>query len=301
MKILITGGLGFVGTQLSFHFLEEGHQVTVVDHSPRPKPHSPPKIRYVSANTSAAGPWQEEIPSQDLLINLAGASIFGRWSKETKRLIHESRVLTTRNLVEAMPSHSEATLLSTSAVGYYGFRGDEQLTEAGTAGNDFLARLCVDWEEAANAAGQKGARVVTMRFGIVLGKTGGALQQMISAFDKFVGGPLGSGDQWFSWIHMADLVKAIVFLAEHAEISGPVNCCSPHAVRNKELARVLGRALHRPSFLSTPAFMLRLTLGEFASVLLEGQHVIPAVLLKQGFQFKYPGLDEALASILSNR
>jgi len=299
MRILITGGLGFVGTQLSIRFLASGHEVTVVDHAPRPKPFTPAGVRYVSADTTVAGPWQVEIANQDVIINLAGASIFGRWSAAYKKLIYDSRILTTRNVVQAMSSEQESTLLSTSAIGYYGFCKDEELTEDSPPGNDFLAGLCVDWEREAQEAQKKGARVVITRFGIVLGKNGGALQQMIPAFKRFVGGPLGSGMQWFSWVHMHDLLEALLFLVGRSDINGPVNCCSPQPVRNKELAKALGSMLHRPSYLATPSFMLRLALGEFASALLEGQKVIPVKLLGAGFKFQYPALPDALQSILA--
>ena len=231
-------------------------------------------------------------------MNLVGASIFGRWNTALKKLIYDSRVLTTRNLADAMLPTNESTLFNTSAVRYYGFRDDEMLHESSEPGDDFLAKLCVDSEAEAHRAEEKGARVVITRFGLVLERNGGALQQMISTFEKFVGGPLGSGEQWFSWIHMSDLLDAIMFLVQNVGITGPVNCCSPNPVRNKDLAKELGKALRRPSSIATPGFVLRAILGEFASVLLEGQRVIPGVLQKNGFEFKYPELPGALASIL---
>ena len=301
MKVLITGGLGFVGTQLSIRLVEKGHQVTVVDHSPQPRTYTPQEVRYVFADTTVKGAWQEEIQAQDAVVNLAGTSIFRRWNDETKQLIHDSRVLTTRNVAEAMPKEKVSLLCSTSAVGYFGFRGDEKLTEGDAPGDDFLARVCVDWEREAHKAADKGVRVVIARFGIVLGKTGGALGQMIPAFKKFVGGPLGSGKQWFSWIHMEDLLNAFLFCFENQDIHGPVNLCSPNPVRNRELAKALGKVLSRPSFLTTPAFMLRLVLGEFGSVLLGGQKVNPAKLLKHGFVFHYPEITDALEEIIGKR
>jgi uncharacterized protein (TIGR01777 family) len=301
MKVLITGGLGFVGTQLSIRLLARGHHVTVVDHSPHPKAYTPMEVRYLSADTTVRGAWQEEVSGHDAVINLAGASIFTRWNDETKRLIYDSRVLTTRDVVEAMPEGKNALLCSTSAVGYYGFRGDEELTENEAPGDDFLASVCIDWENEANKAADKGVRVVLARFGIVLGKTGGALGQMIPAFKKFVGGPLGSGNQWFSWIHMEDLLNAFMFIFEKQDVSGPVNFCSPNPVRNRDLASTLGKVLHRPSLLRSPAFMLRLMLGEFGSILLEGQRVIPAKLLKHGFTFRYPEITDALEEVVRKR
>lgn len=298
MKILITGGLGFVGTQLSVRLLERGHQVTVVDRSPEPHAHMPLEVSYVSGDTTLKGAWQEEVAYQDGVINLAGASIFRRWNEETKKVIYDSRVLTTRNVVEAMSKEKATVLCSTSAVGYYGFRGDEEITEDDSPGDDFLASVCVDWENEARKAADKGVRVAITRFGIVLGKTGGALGQMIPAFKKFVGGPLGNGNQWFSWIHMEDLLKAFMFVFENREISGPVNFCSPNPVRNRDLAKALGKILSRPSFLTTPGFMLRLVLGEFGSVLLEGQRVIPSKLLNHGFSFSYPDITGALEEVI---
>jgi uncharacterized protein (TIGR01777 family) len=294
MKVLVTGGLGFIGTQMSKRLVEKGHHVTVVDRAPRPTADTPQGVTYVPADTTIKGAWQEEVGRQQAVINLAGASIFTRWNDKTKKLIYDSRVLTTRNVVEAMDQNKEALLCSTSAVGYYGFRGDESLAEGDSPGSDFLAQVCIDWEDAANKATEKGARVLITRFGIVLGKTGGALGQMIPAFRRFVGGPLGNGKQWFSWIHMEDLLGAFLFVFDNKDIHGPVNLCSPNPIRNKDLAKALGKVLSRPSFLKTPAFTLRLVLGEFGSVLLEGQKVIPAKLLQHGFRFRYPEIMEAL-------
>jgi hypothetical protein len=294
MKVLITGGLGFVGTQLSDRLMKKGHHVTVVDRAPEPMAYTPQGVAYVPADTTMKGPWQEEVAHQDAVINLAGASIFTRWNDKTKTLIYDSRVLTTRNVVEAMEKNKKALLCSTSAVGYYGFRGDEVLAEEDSPGSDFLAQVCIDWETEANKATEKGARVVITRFGIVLGKTGGALGQMIPAFRRFVGGPLGSGKQWFSWIHMEDLLRAFLFVFDNMDMRGPVNLCSPNPIRNKDLAKALGKVLSRPSFLKTPAFTLRLVLGEFGSILLEGQKVMPAKLLQHGFRFRYPEILGAL-------
>jgi uncharacterized protein (TIGR01777 family) len=298
MKVIITGGLGFIGTQLSIRLLERGHRVTVVGHSPEPRPYTPGKVKYIPADTTAPGAWQEEVGMQDVVINLAGTSIFRRWNSEAKQLIYDSRILTTRNLVEAMPREKGALLCSTSAVGYYGFRGDEELTEEDSPGDDFLAKVCVDWEGEALKPADKGVRVVVTRFGIVLGKTGGVLGRMIPAFKKFVGGPLGSGEQWFSWIHMEDLLKAFLFVFDNPAIHGPINFCSPNPVRNRDLAKALGKVLRRPCFLRTPAFVLRVILGEFGSVLLKGQRVMPAKLLGHGFVFQYPEITGALHEVL---
>ncbi len=301
MKLLITGGTGFVGTQLTSRLIQEGHEVTILTRSLKREKGTSPGVSYLEGDPTKKGPWQEAIQNHDAVINLAGASIFSKWTEEHKRAIRESRVNTTRNIVEGIPSHPDRpfTLFSTSAVGYYGFCGDEELTEESPQGSDFLARIAVEWEGEALKAREKGARVVITRFGIVLGEKGGALGQMIPLFKRYIGGPIGSGKQWFSWIHIKDLTEAFVFLIKHPEISGPVNLCSPNPVRNRDLARALGKALHRPSFMPAPGFMIKLVLGEFGSVILEGQRVIPKKLLEKGFLFRYADIDQALQSIVS--
>jgi uncharacterized protein (TIGR01777 family) len=300
MKILITGGTGFVGTQLTSRLVQDGHEVTILTRSLKGAKGSSPGISYLEGDPTKKGPWQEAIKNHDAIINLAGASIFSKWTDEHKRAIRESRVSTTKNIVEGIPSDpsKKMTLFSTSAVGYYGFHGDEELVEESPPGNDFLARIATEWEGEALKAKEKGARVVITRFGIVLGEKGGALSQMIPLFKKYIGGPIGSGRQWFSWVHIKDLAEAFVFLTRHPEISGPVNVCSPNPVRNRDLAKALGRALHKPSFLPAPAFMVKLVLGEFGSVILEGQRVIPRKLLESGFVFQYADINKALQGIV---
>ena len=300
MKVFITGGTGFVGTQITSRLIQDGHQVTILTRSLKGAKGSLPEISYLEGDPTKKGPWQEAIKIHDAVINLAGASIFSKWTEEHKKAIRESRVNTTRNIVEGMPSHPERpfTLFSTSAVGYYGFCADEERTEESPPGNDFLARTAVEWEGEALKAREKGARVVITRSGIVMGEKGGALSQMIPLFKKYIGGPIGSGKQWFSWVHIKDLVEAFVFLIKHPEISGPVNVCSPNPVRNRDLAKALGKALHRPSFFPAPGFMVKLVLGEFGSVILEGQRVIPKRLLENGFVFRYPDIGKALQGIV---
>jgi len=302
MKIFITGGTGFVGRHLVSRFIGEGHTVTVLSRSEKGSGRLPGGTSIVLGDPTEAGAWQDSVKGQDCIINLAGTSLFSRWTPEAKKLIRESRISTTRNIVDAIePSEGkDVALFSTSAVGYYGFHGDEELTEESPPGDDFLARVAVEWENEALRAEERGTRVVITRFGIVLGEKGGALGQMISIFRKYLGGPLGSGKQWFSWIHMGDLVGAFVFLMAHREISGPVNLTSPTPIRNEELAMALGKVMHRPSFLPAPGFMLKLLLGEFGSVLLEGQRVIPRKLLDSGYAFIYPEIEGALQSLITD-
>jgi uncharacterized protein (TIGR01777 family) len=300
MKVLITGGTGFVGKQLTSRLGQDGNEVTILTRSLKGSEQAPKGISYLLGDPTQKGPWQEAIPNHDVIINLAGASIFSKWSDEYKKLIRDSRVFTTRNIIEGIPSQSQKkiSLFSTSAVGYYGFHGDEELDEESPSGNDFLARLAIEWEAEALKAKEKGARVVITRFGIVLGEKGGALGQMIPLFKKFIGGPMGSGQQWFSWVHIKDLAEAFAFLMKHPEISGPVNVCSPNPLKNRDLAKALGKALHRPSFMPAPAFMIKLVLGEFGSVILEGQRVLPRRLLKKGFTFQYSDINKALQNIV---
>lgn len=300
MKIFVTGGTGFVGRNLISRLIGEGHTVTVLSRSEKAPDRLPKGTCVVQGDPTVGGVWQKSVKGQDCIINLAGASMFSRWTPEMKKLIRQSRVSTTRNIVEAIePARGrDVVLFSTSGVGYYGFHGDEVLTEESPPGDDFLARVAIEWENEALRAKEKGTRVVITRFGIVLGEEGGALGQMISIFRKYLGGPLGGGNQWFSWIHMGDLVGAFVFLMAHGEISGPVNLTSPNPIRNKELAKALGKAMHRPALLPAPGFMLKLILGEFGSVLLEGQRVIPKKLMDSGYVFVYPEIDGALGSLI---
>ncbi len=300
MKFLITGGTGFVGKQLTSRLLREGYEVTVLTRSLKDTQVTHPQISYLQGDPTQKGPWQEKVSHHDAVINLAGASIFAKWTEEHKKAIRESRIKTTKNIVEAIPaplSHS-FTLFSASAVGYYGFTKDEELTEESPPGNDFLAQVAKEWEDEALQARNKGVRVVISRFGIVLGEKGGALGQMVPLFKKYLGGPIGDGNQWFSWIHIKDLAEAFIFLSKQPTLSGPFNFCAPNPVRNKELAKALGKVLNKPSFMPAPGFLVKLVLGEFGSVILKGQRVIPRRLLDKGFQFQYPHLEKALQDIL---
>ena len=300
MKVFMTGGTGFVGTYLTKKLIDQGYNVCVLTQSLTGRELKIPGLSYLVGDPNVRGKWQDAVKDYEIIVNLAGASIFIRWTDEQKKILRDSRLNTTRHLVEALPADaSRVVFFSTSAVGYYGFHEDEELTESSPAGGDFLARLASDWEAEALRAKDKGARVVITRFGIVLGPNGGALGQMIPLLKFFLGGPLGSGRQWFSWVHLQDLADAFLFLIGHPEISGAVNVCSPQPVRNKELGNAIGRILHRPSFLPAPGFMIELILGEFGSVLLKGQRVIPRRLLDAGFRFSFAEIDEALRSIIA--
>ena len=297
MKILVTGASGFIGTHLTGVLLNRNHQVVGLARSLRNKGISHPKYRFIAADTAQPGPWQEALADVDAVVNLAGRSISGRWNEAVKTEIRESRILTTRRVVQGLPPGKPVVLISASGVGFYGNRGDDVLTEEAPAGGDFLAGLSKDWEKEALAAAAKGARVVLTRLGVVLGKGGGAMARMIPAFKSFVGGPIGNGRQWFPWIHLEDLSAAMLFLLEHPEISGPVNLCAPEPVTNRDLAVALGRALNRPAVMPAPAFMVRMALGEFADVLLGSQRAVPQKLLQHHFGFRYPEIRSAVNAV----
>lgn len=296
MKITITGASGFVGTALSRVLLDDGHTVTGLGTSASHPLQSAAHFTWVSADTTVSGEWQKVVSGADAVINLAGCTIFKRWSRAYKTQIADSRIQTTRNVVDAMAG--KKTLVSTSAVGYYGSRGDEALDEHSGPGTDFLARLAVDWEQAALDAEGQGVRVAIMRFGVVLGAGGGALAQMLPAFRMFAGGPLGNGRQWFSWIHLSDLIRAIQFVLDHEPARGTYNFCAPGAVRQKEFARALGAALGRPAIVPAPSLALRLMMGELAGVLLASQKVRPERLIADGFSFRFADVDSALADLV---
>lgn len=303
MKILMTGGTGFVGSKLTDALCKAGHSVTVLTRLIRPGRELPEGAGFFEADPVFPGSWQELVPEHEVLINLAGASIFTRWTKKAKKRIRHSRLMTTRNLVDALGRFGQGRrvrLMSTSAVGYYGFTGDELLNEDGPPGKDFLASLTQEWEQEASRARQEGAGVNLLRFGVVLGESEGALAKMIPIFNKYLGGPLGSGNQWFSWIHIKDLVEVYLFLLERPDMEGVLNCSAPEPVRNRELTRALAHALDKPAFMPrVPGFFIRVVLGEFGNVLLKGQRVIPERLTAEGFEFRFPTIDKALSDLVS--
>jgi uncharacterized protein (TIGR01777 family) len=297
MHIFITGGLGFIGSHLTQMFLDAGHRVTATGTRLSQQRIDHDQFRYLSADTTEPGPWQEAAADAQIVVNLAGAPIFKRWSRRTKTEMVNSRILTTQNVVAALGKTPDATLLSASAIGYYGDRGETVLEETAEAGSDFLADLSVNWEKEALEARKKSVRVVLLRFGVVLDPSGGAMAQMIPAFRSFAGGPLGTGRQWFAWIHMDDVLGAVRFLLDHPQIQGPVNITAPNPIRQKDFATALGRSLHRPALLPTPGPLIRIALGEFANALLASQRVMPHVLLEHGYDFKFPSAPKALQNV----
>jgi uncharacterized protein (TIGR01777 family) len=301
MKIFITGGTGFIGRALTGRLLKEGYEVGVLT---RKKPEQGRLIEglsFIEGNPAERGEWQKCLNDYDAVINLAGAGIFRRWTRNNKELIRDSRIFTTKNLVEAMTDsgNRERLLISTSAVGYYGYHGDEELTEQSPPGRGFLAELSGEWEKTATNAERSGCSVVICRLGVVLGKEGGALKKMLTPYRYYMGSPLGTGRQYFSWIHLKDLVEIYAFLIKKGGVRGPVNCTAPEPVRNSDLARNLGRVLYKPVFMPpVPGFVIRLVMGEFADTILKGQRVLPKRLQEMGFKFEFPSIDRALEDIL---
>ena len=296
-QILITGASGFVGSRLSKAFLSKGDAVIGIGTSHQhPTIDEDDQFTWVSADTRHQGEWQDNVPQADVIINLAGRNIFTLWTQKCKQAIYDSRVLTTRHLVQAMDEGKNQTFLTTSAVGIYGDRKDDLLVEDNPPGQGYLSQVCKDWESEGLAARNKGARVCVMRFGVVLGRQG-ALAKMVPAFKMFAGGPLGTGRQWFPWIHIKDVEQAVLFLMEDTKLDGIFNFNAPGVVRQKMFASVLGKALHRPAFVPAPAFMVKTVLGELGSAFLESQRATPAHLTDSGYSFSFETVAEALADL----
>lgn len=294
MRYLITGGSGFIGTALCRALAETGAELTVLTRDPaRARPRLPEGARLVTDLARAGG--------ADVAINLAGENLAqGRWSEARKRLLRDSRIATTRALCAWIERQSPRprVLVSASAIGYYGARGDEPLDENTAPGEDYAAQLCRDWEAEALRAEPFGLRVCRLRLGVVLDRDGGALARMLPAFRWGLGGPIASGRQWLSWIHRSDVVALIRWCVDRPTARGAYNATAPHPVTNAEFARALGRALQRPAFLRMPAIALKLLLGEMAQLLITGQRVLPARLLAEGFAFSFQELPDALVASL---
>ena len=310
MRIVIAGGTGFLGSPLAEMYAEDGHDVRLLSRglAPGESRHEPgtgvPGISRVGWKPDGnSGPWAACISGADAVINLAGASIGDkRWSAQRKAELRDSRLLATRSLAAAITQAPVAPRLfiSSSAVGYYGASGVEPKTESSPAGKDFLAHLCEDWETEARKAPREGMRLAIIRSGVVLEKSGGALAQMITPFRLFVGGPMGSGRQYMSWIHRLDWIEIVRWIVQTPEAEGVFNLTAPHPVTNRELARALGRSLRRPAFLPAPGFALKIVLGEFANSLLTGQRVLPAHAQALGYHCRYPELDIAFRGIFGD-
>lgn len=302
-RIVISGATGLIGKKILSRLTEKGFAVSILTRN-----------RKLAENTISqdieafewdyskpAGPLVDIISGSEAVINLSGASIAGRrWNDEYKKLIYDSRVLTTQKISEAISLCKEKplSLINASASGYYGFDGEELLTEDSPAGSDYLAKVCKDWESAAYKAEECGVRTVTLRIAVVLDKSEGALKKLMTPFRFFLGGHLGSGKQWFPWIHADDLADIFLFSIENKNISGAINTCAPEQIRNKDFCRILGKVMRRPVIFPVPGFMLKLIVGEFAKYLLKGRRLVPEKALKSGFKFRYDTCEKALKNIL---
>ena len=302
MRILVTGATGLIGRSLCRSLTGEGHIVSAVSRS-RVKPQGL-AVAEVHQWDPQSGPLsQAALDGVDAVVNLAGEPLDARrWSDQQKRLIRDSRIVTTRNLVEGLRSvdRKPAAFVSGSAVGFYGDRGDEQLDETSPAGRGFMSEVCQEWEREAARATEAGIRVVQVRTGVVLSGEGGALKKMLAPFKLGLGGPLGSGKQWFPWIHINDIVGIFRHAMVTSSLAGPVNGVAPKAVTNGEFTRELARALRRPAFLPVPEMALRVLMGEMSEVLFESQRVVPKVALASGYEFQFPVLALALADLLGS-
>jgi uncharacterized protein (TIGR01777 family) len=300
MKLIVTGASGFIGTALCRQLLQQGH-VLVLFTRGSPRDSASGVRRWLHWTPGTLRDWDAELDGADGVINLAGEPIADKnWSAAQRRRLEKSRVDSTHVLVQACAKAKQKPkfLINASAVGYYGPHGDEIITEEAPPGTDFLSLLCRNWEEEATKAEELGLRVVRLRTGIVLGPGGGALSKIVPQFKWFVGGPLGSGKQWMSWIHLEDQVRLIIHIVNDSQACGPINATAPNPVQNKQFSRVLGGVLHRPSWLPTPSFVLRVGFGEMADILLTGQRVVPAAAQRLGFEFRYPELRQALEACM---
>ncbi len=301
MRIAITGGTGLIGRALADDLAAGGHEVILLSRTPEQATGLPAGVRAVGWDGRTAAGWGLLVDGAQAIVNLAGENLgAGRWTAERKRRFRDSRLNAGQAVVEAVQAASRAprVVVQSSAVGYYGPQADQELAEEAPSGSDFLARLCVEWEASTAPVEAMGVRRAVIRSGVVLHASEGALPRMLLPFKLFVGGPLGSGRQWISWLHIADEVAAIRFLIDTEEAAGAFNLTAPYPLTNAEVGRAVGRVMRRPAWLPAPAFALRLILGEMATVVLDGQRVVPRRLLALGFAFRFPEAEAALRDLL---
>ncbi len=302
MRVIITGGTGLIGRALAADLAAGGHEVILLSRAPERVTGLPTGGRAVGWDGHTAAGWGPLADGARAIVNLAGENLgAARWTAERKRRIRDSRLNAGQAVVQAVQAAGRVprVVVQASAVGYYGPQGDQELAEEAPPGSDFLARLCVEWEASTAPVEAMGVRRVVIRSGVVLHAMEGALPRMLLPFKLFVGGPLGSGRQWISWMHIADEAAAIRFLIEKEEAAGAFNLTTPHPLTNADFGRVVGRVLGRPAWMPAPAFALRLALGEMATVVLDGQRVVPRRLLALGFAFRFPEAEAALRNLLA--
>jgi len=298
MKAVVTGATGFIGQELC----AELENPAIMTRRPQSVPAALSGARAFSWDPMFGPPSAEAFEGADTVFHLAGEPVAeGRWTAAKKEAIRQSRIIGTRNLVEGLAplERKPRVLVCASAVGYYGTREDDIVTEASQPGQGFLADVCRDWEAEAARAEEHDIRAVSIRIGLVLGKRGGALQKILPIFRLCAGGPLGNGKQWMAWVHVEDLVELILHAARNDQMRGVFNGVAPNPVTNTVFTRALANAVHRPAIFPAPAFALKLALGQFAEVLLASQRVLPEAVERTGFRYKYPGIDAALAECVS--
>jgi uncharacterized protein (TIGR01777 family) len=301
-KITITGATGSIGRKLCPLLIEKGNEVIIFTRNPEGAKHIiPGAANYLAWNYNKPDEWMNELNGKDAVIHLAGANLSAiRWNEKYKKLVYESRVISTRNLVEAIKTVDQKpkALICSSAVGYYGNRNDGTLDESSLPADNYLANLCKDWEAEAAKVEEIGIRRVSMRTGLVLSKDEGLLKQMLPTFKMFLGGYLGTGKQWFPWIHIDDIVGIYLHAVDNANLKGSVNAASPGIVRMKEFATTLGKVLNRPALFPIPKLAVKVLKGELGDYVTDSQKVIPNKLIKSEYQFKFENLEEALKDLL---
>jgi len=302
MKIVVAGGSGFIGSKLIQRLTEDKNEIVLLTR--RQKIISRTQndlIKTVQWDGKTLGNWVEYVDGSDVVINLSGENIANkRWSKEQKLKLFQSRTEPTKAIINAIANAKQKPklLINASASGYYGYDSKDIITESYSKGTGFLAELCLSWEQAALEAEKNNVRVILIRTGIVLDPNQGALKKMILPYKFFVGGPLGSGKQWFPWIHIDDVINIIIFVLKNDKLSGAINVSSPQPITMREFSKKLGKAIRRPSWISVPSFALKILLGEMSAMLIGGLQMIPKKLIDNGFVFKYSNIDDALNNLL---
>ena len=298
MKIAVAGGFGFLGKHIIVALKQAGHEVTIFA---RREENKYDGVSFVKADLMFPGEWQSSLAEHDIVINLVGVNLFQRWNREIKRFIYDSRIISTGNILDSFSSGKGAgkTLINASAVGFYGLSDDEVITESHSAGKDFLAQVCSDWEKEALKGEDKNLRVVLLRFGSVFGSDGGAFPLLKKNYKLMLGGKLGNGKQWFPWIHIDDVAGIVLKSVTDKKMSGAYNCTAPGIVTNGEFTKTMAKAVKRPVLIPfVPGFVLRIVLGEFGSFLTKGQRAVPEKLLNEKFRFQFPELQGAIADLL---
>jgi hypothetical protein len=303
VRTIITGGTGFIGRALAGHLAKSGHEVIVLSRNPKSAEGLPPNVRAVSWDGRTGDGWVQLIDAESAIVNLAGANLSDKlWSDEQKQIIRQSRLDAGAAVVDAVERADAPpqVVIQSSGIGYYGPHGDELLDETAPPGDDFLAEVCVEWEASTDPVEKAGVRRCIIRQGVVLGRDATVLRRLTLPFAFFVGGPIGDGKHWLSWIHLLDEVAAISWLLANDSARGPFNVTAPEPVRYDGLARVIGKTMDRPSWIPAPAFAIRAAFGEMGSMVLEGQRAVPRQLLEMGFAFRYPDIEGALRNLLQN-